>query len=55
MMASCNGYLEVVRTLLEGGADVNAQDKVRNQMMMTMMMMIVINDEDRDVGRDVGR
>jgi ankyrin repeat protein len=50
MLASSYGYFDVVRTLLEGGADVNAQDRVRNQMMITMMM-IVINDEDRDVGR----
>ena len=50
MMASEKGHLDIVRTLLEGGADVNAQSKVRNQMMMMMMMlaMIVINDEDRD-------
>jgi hypothetical protein len=48
MKASQTGYLEVVRTLLEAGAaDVNAKNKVRNQMMM-MMMMIVIIDEDRD-------
>ena len=43
------GYLEVVRTLLEGGADLNAKNNVRNQMMM--MMMVVINDEDKDVCR----
>ena len=47
MWVSMNGRLDIVRTLLEGGAHVNAQSKVRNQMMM-MMMMIVINDEDRD-------
>ena len=44
------GYLEVVRTLLEGKGDINAKDNVRNQMMMMMMMMmvvVVINDEDR--------
>ena len=39
------GHLEIVRTLLEVGADVNAKTNVRKQMMM----MIVINDEDRDV------
>jgi len=31
MWASGNGYLEVVRTLLEADADVNAKSKVRNQ------------------------
>ena len=47
------GHLEVVRTLLEGGAaDVNDKSKVRNQMMMMMMMLVVVfNDEDRDVCR----
>ena len=51
MTACGNGHLEVVRTLLEGKADVNAQNNVRNQfmmMMMMMMMMIVINDEGGD-------
>ena len=60
MEASEKGYLDIVRTLLEGKADVNAQNNVRNQMMMmmmiiiqltiliTMMMMMIvaINDED---------
>ena len=50
MLASMSGHHDIVRTLLEGGADVNAKDKVRNQLMM-MMMMIVNNDEDRDVCR----
>jgi ankyrin repeat protein len=52
-LASWNGKLEVVRTLLEAEADINAKDNVRNQLMMIMMMMmmIVINDEDRDVCR----
>ena len=50
MTASENGSFEVVRTLLEGGVNVNAQTNVRNQMMMMMMMMamIVINDEGGD-------
>jgi len=56
MEASYNGHLEVVRTLLEFGGDLNAKANVRNQMimmiiiiillailMMLMMMMIVIN------------
>ena len=61
MWASGNGHLDIVRTLLESKADVNAQSNVRNQMMMMMMMMmiilltilimmmiVVINDEDGD-------
>jgi len=53
MLASGNGYHDIVRTLLEVEADVNAQTDVRNQMMMMMMMllMIVINYVDRDVCR----
>jgi hypothetical protein len=47
MMASSYGHHEVVRTLLQAGADINAKDNVRNQMMM-MMMIAVINDEDGD-------
>ena len=61
MNASYKGHLDIVRTLLEGGAIVNAKRNVRNQMMMMMMvilltilmmimmmMIVVINDEDRD-------
>ena len=53
MWASQNGHHDIVRTLLEAEADVNAKNNVRNQMMMMMMMMmvVVINDEDRDVCR----
>ncbi len=60
MRASVNGHHEIVRTLLEAKADINAKTNVRNQMMiilltiflmLMMMMMIVINDEDRDVCR----
>ena len=60
MRASYNGHLDIVRTLLEGGGDLNVKSKVRNQMMMIMMiiilltilikmmmmMIVVINDED---------
>jgi ankyrin repeat protein len=54
--ASLDGHHQVVRTLLENGAAVNAQNKVRNLMMMMMMMIvltimmmmaIVFNDGDR--------
>ncbi len=38
MLASRDGKLEVVRTLLEAKADVNAKSKVRNQT----------NDDDDD-------
>ena len=50
MYASYNGHLDIVRTLLEGGGDLNVKTNVRNQMMMMMMMMmiVVINDEDGD-------
>ena len=41
-MASRNGHLNVVRTLLEVGAIVNAQNMVRNQIIIMMMMMIII-------------
>ena len=55
MMASYNGYHDIVRTLLEFGGDLNAKANVRNQMimmiiiiillaiLMMLMMMIVIN------------
>ena len=41
-MASINGHLEVVRTLLDGGADVDAKNNVRNQIIILMMMMMII-------------
>ena len=64
MWASGRGHLDIVRTLLESGGDVNVKSNVRNQMMMMimiiiiilltilmmmmMMMIVVINDEDGD-------
>ncbi len=42
MGASYNGHLEVVRTLVEGKTDINAQDKVRNQMMIIIIILINI-------------
>ena len=61
MLASQNGQHDIVRTLLETKADINAKSNVRNQIimmiillsifLMMMMMMIVINDEDTDVCR----
>jgi ankyrin repeat protein len=41
MWASENGHEDAVRTLLQGGSDVNAKTNVRNQMMMMMMTMII--------------
>jgi len=41
MGASYYCHHEVVRTLLEGGVDVNAQDKVRNQMLMMMIVIVL--------------
>ena len=61
MGASELGKLEVVRTLLEGGALVNSQTNVSNQMRVMMimlttriMMMVMIKVEniiDNDDGR----
>jgi len=46
------GHHDIVRTLLEAKAEVNAKNNVRNLMMMMMMMMMIdMNDEDRDVCR----
>ena len=42
MAASQNGHEVVVRTLLEGGADVNAKSEVRNQMMMVMIIILAL-------------
>ena len=42
MWASINGHLEVVCTLLEGKADINAKTNVRNQLMMMILTTIII-------------
>ena len=42
MMASRNGYHDIVRTLLEAKADINAQNNVRNQMMMLILLIIFL-------------
>ncbi len=42
MWASSNGHLEVVRTLLEAEADLNAKTNVRNQIMMMLIIIILL-------------
>jgi len=42
MYASGNGHLEIVRTLLEAKVDVNAQNKVRNQMIIIIIILLII-------------
>ena len=42
MWASEKGHHDIVRTLLEAKADLNAKTNVRNQMMMMMMIIIII-------------
>jgi len=41
ILASLDGHHQVVRTLLENGAAVNARNEVRNLMMMMMMMIVL--------------
>ena len=41
MYASLNDHLQVIRTLLEGGADVNVKNNVRNQMMMKIILILL--------------
>ncbi len=42
MKASQKGHHDIVRTLLEAKADLNAQDEVRNQLMMKMIIIILL-------------
>jgi len=48
MEASWKGHHDIVRTLLEAKADINAKNKVRNQMMMiiplTILMLMIVID-----------
>jgi len=41
MWASDKGHHDIVRTLLEAKADLNAQDNVRNQMMMIIIIILL--------------
>jgi len=41
MEASYNGHHDIVRTLLEAKADVNAKNKVRNQLMMMIIIILL--------------
>jgi ankyrin repeat protein len=42
MWASQNGNHDIVRTLLENGADLNAKNNVSNQMMMMLIIIIIL-------------
>ncbi len=42
MLAIRNGQHDIVRTLLEAKADVNAKSNVRNQLMMMMIIIILL-------------
>ncbi len=42
MYASKWGHHDIVRTLLEAKADLNAKNNVRNQMMMMMIIIIIL-------------
>ncbi len=42
MSASWNGHHDIVRTLLEAKANVNAKTNVRNQLMMMINIIIIL-------------
>jgi len=42
MWASLNGHHDIVRTLLEAKADLNAKNNVRNQLMMMIIIIILL-------------
>ena len=41
MRASENGHHDIVRTLLEAKADLNAKNNVRNQLMMMIIIILL--------------
>ena len=41
MMASDNGHHDIVRTLLEAKANLNAKNNVRNQLMMMIIIILL--------------
>ena len=41
MLASMNGHHDIVRTLLEAKADLNAKNNVRNQLMMMIIIILL--------------
>ncbi len=41
MLASLMGHHDIVRTLLEAKADVNAKAKVRNKLMMMIIIILL--------------
>ena len=42
MWASMKGHHDIVRTLLEAKADLNAKNNVRNQLMMMIIIIIIL-------------
>ena len=42
MLASGKGHHDIVRTLLEAKADLNAKNNVRNQLMMMIIIIILL-------------